>query len=195
MLPVAIQVAARVARVLEELHVAYLVGGSLASSTYGIPRSTQDVDLVADLRQQHIVPLLSALETEFYIDADRVREAIRDRTSFNVIHLGTMYKADIFVVQSAPWSREELARRRAERVGADEDAISLYFCSPEDTILHKLDWYRAGGRVSDRQWNDVLGVLKVQAKTLDLAYLRRWAADLGLTDLLEQALHDAGRAP
>jgi hypothetical protein len=193
MLPVPVQVAARVARALENLHVVYLVGGSLASSTYGIPRTTQDVDLVADLRPEHIAPLVSALADEFYVDADRVRDAVRDRASFNVIHLPTMYKADIFVVQPDPWAREELARRRTERVGTGEDAICLYFCSPEDAVLHKLEWYRAGGGVSERQWNDVLGVLKVQAEALDQDYLRHWSTELGLTDLLNRALQDTGR--
>jgi hypothetical protein len=193
MLPVPLQVAARVAGVLEDLHIVYLVGGSLASSTYGIPRTTQDVDLVADLKPEHIDPLVSALEDEFYVDADRVRDAVRDRASFNVIHLPTMYKADIFLVQPDPWAREELTRRRTERVGTGEHAIHLYFCSPEDAILNKLAWYRAGGGVSERQWSDVLGVLKVQAEALDQDYLRHWSSELGLADLLHRALHDAGR--
>jgi hypothetical protein len=187
-------VVARVARVLDELGVPYLIGGSLASSTFGVPRATQDVDVVADLRQKHVEALVAELRPEFYIDAGMVRDAIRRRSSFNVIHLATAYKVDVFLVQSSPWARHELGRRRREQIGDGEDAVALEFSSPEDIILHKLDWYRQGGGVSDRQWGDVLGVLKVQGQALDFAYLREWAAELGLTDLLEQALCDAGPA-
>jgi hypothetical protein len=195
MLSEPILVVAMVTQALEDLHVPYFVGGSLASSKYGLPRATQDVDLIADLRPHHVAPLVTLLSSEFYAEADAIRAAIRSRASFNLIHLLTAYKVDIFVVRADAWSREEMARRRAEQIDIGEKRVMLYFCSPEDVILHKLEWYRAGGGVSDRQWNDVLGVLKVQAEALDVAYLRHWAADLGLGELLEQALHDAGRAP
>ena len=188
-------VVVKVAEALEGLRVPYLVGGSLASSTYGLPRATQDVDVVADLRQQHVADLLDALGPEFYADEEPIREAIRTRSSFNVIYLPTMFKVDIFSVGPGPWAREEMARRRLERIGDEEDGASLYFCSPEDTVLHKLEWYRAGGAVSDRQWSDILGVLKVQAKALDLEYMRYWAVDLGLDRLLDQALREAGTVP
>jgi hypothetical protein len=195
MLSEPILVVAKVAQVLEDLHVPYFVGGSLASSNYGIPRTTQDVDLIADLRPQHVASLVTALSAEFYAEADAIRAAIRSRASFNLIHLPTLYKVDIFVTRADAWAREEMARRRAEQIDVGEEVVTLHFCSPEDAILHKLEWYRAGGRVSDRQWSDVLGVLKVQTATLDVAYLRHWAADLGLSELLEQALRDAGGAP
>lgn len=87
-----------------------------------------------------------------------------------------------------------MTRRREEQIGLGEDVVTLYLCSPEDTILHKLQWYRAGGGVSDRQWSDVLGVLKVQTNALDRTYLRYWSGELGLTELLEQAFRDAGQA-
>jgi hypothetical protein len=138
-------VVARVAAALEEAGVLYLVGGSLASSTYGIPRATQDVDLVAGLRQEHVAPLVRALEAEFYIDAGMVRDAIRRRASFNVIHLATAYKADIFILHASPWAREEMGRRRLETLDSEDGALHLYLSSPEDTILHKLEWYRQGG--------------------------------------------------
>jgi hypothetical protein len=184
---------ASVVRALEGLHVPYQVGGSLASSIYGIPRATQDVDLVAQLRREHVAPLVAALGTEFYADAEMIVDAIQHRSSFNVIHLPTNYKVDIFLLQPGAWGREEMARRRAEQIGEGDDTVTLYFSSPEDTILHKLEWFRAGGGVSDRQWGDVLGVLKVQGNGLDFAYLRRWAAELGLTELLSRALIDAGQ--
>lgn len=186
-----IQVVVRVAEALTSAGIPYLVGGALASSQYGIPRSTQDVDLIADLQAKHVPALLAALGDEFYIDAEMVQEAIRHRSSFNAIYLQTMYKVDVFLPRAGPWACQELARRRTETVGSGGDAVSLYFCSPEDIVLHKLDWYRLGGGVSDRQWNDVLGVLKIQGADLEADYLRHWASELGLADLLDRAARDA----
>src|SRR5438270_375366 len=143
MLPVAIQVAVKVAQAIEALGVPYMVGGSIASSTYGTPRSTQDVDLVAALRLEHVPQLVTSLEAEFYVDGDMIRDAIHQRSSFNVLHLSTAYKVDVFVLKSGLWAREEMARRRQERIGVEPDVASLYFSSPEDTLLHKLEWYRA----------------------------------------------------
>src|SRR5262249_16506800 len=136
-------------------------------------------------------PLVEALQDEFYIDTSMIREAVQHRTSFNVIHLETMYKVDVFVQPAHAWAKLELTRRRLERVGAEPDSITLHFCSPQDIILHKLDWYRQGDGISDRQWEDVLGVLKVQEGQLDAGYLRHWANELRLTDLLEGAVRDA----
>jgi len=130
------------------------------------------------------------LEPSYYIDADAVRDAIRRRSSFNAIHLDTMLKVDVFIPKSRLFDQEELRRVRQELLV--EGTRSFYTASPEGTILNKLEWYRMGGEVSDRQWNDILGVLKVQDRALDLAYLRRWAANLGVTDLLERAFVDAG---
>jgi hypothetical protein len=179
----------RIVQVLTTLEIPYLVGGSLASSAYGIPRATQDVDLVADLGDEHIGPLVAALREEFYVEESHVREAIEQGTSFNLIHLATMYKADVFLRHRVPWAAEEFARRRLAPIEADTSPV--YLASPEDTILHKLHWFRLGGDASDRQWNDVLGVLKVQAQGLDLAYLRRQAGELEVSDLLDDALAEA----
>ena len=175
---------------LEELGVPYHIGGSVASSLYGLPRLTIDVDIVADLRQGHVRPLIDQLETDYYIDEDMIRDAIKRRSSFNVIHLDTMLKVDVFIPKTRLFDQEEL--RRVQQEVLSEGTRPFNIASPEGTILNKLEWYRMGGEVSDRQWNDILGVLKVQGANLDLAYLRRWAADLSVTDLLERALVDAG---
>jgi hypothetical protein len=186
-----IEVTLLVTEALDRIGVPHVVGGSLASSLHGIPRATQDVDIVADLRLAHVEPLVTALERDFFIDADMIREAIDRRACFNVIHLGTMFKVDVFVVDHSPMSVEEMARRQTYAVAAGS-ARCLAIASAEDIVLQKLKWYRLGGGVSDRQWGDVIGVLKVRGPALDRAYLVRWADELGVADLLERALEEAG---
>ena len=175
---------------LEELGIPYHIGGSVASSIYGLPRLTIDADLVADIRMKHVRPLVKQLETDYYIDEDMIRDAIRRQSSFNIIHLDTMLKVDVFIPKTRLFDQEELRKVRQEVLS--EGTRPFNIASPEGTILNKLEWYRMGGEVSDRQWNDILGVLKVQGTNLDMAYLQRWAADLSVTDLLERALVDAG---
>jgi hypothetical protein len=126
-------------------------------------------------------------EKDFYVAEELISEAIRDRTSFNVIHLATMFKADIFLPRKDAWSHEEMARARTESIPLPANIRPIRFSSPEDTILHKLLWYRLGGEVSDKQWSDILGVLKIQGTLLDLAYLESYAAILNVADLLARA--------
>jgi hypothetical protein len=175
---------------LEELGTPYHIGGSVASSLYGLPRLTIDADLVADIRMEHARQLVKQLETDYYVDEDMIRDAIKHRSSFNVIHLNTMLKVDVFIPKSRMFDQEEL--RRVQQEVLSEGTRPFNVASPEGTILNKLEWYRMGGEVSDRQWNDILGVLKVQGTHIDMAYLQRWAANLKVTDLLERALVDAG---
>jgi hypothetical protein len=175
----------------DALTIEYMIGGSLASSVHGLYRYTNDVDIVADVREAHIAPLVAALEAQFYIDADMIRDAIQYESSFNVIYLEGMIKADIFIRQKSAWVDMEWSRRRIEKLGLG-DAPSAYVASPEDMILQKLRWFRLGGSVSDRQWGDITGMLKVQQPTLDYAYLKQWAAYLTLTDLLALAYDDSG---
>jgi hypothetical protein len=175
----------------DRLGIPYLVGGSLASSLYGIPRATQDVDIVARLGRRDVQPLVSALRETFYLDQQAILEAVEQRGSFNLIHLGTFLKVDVFVDKDDEASRAQLERRRRYEIDGDPPR-SLVVASPEDVVAHKLYWYRLGDEVSDRQWSDVLGVLRVSGDRLDMEYLRRIATLLGTQDLLERALDEAG---
>jgi hypothetical protein len=143
------------------------------------------VDLVADLQLSRVARLLRALQDEFYLDAGQIRAAVRHRASFNLIHFELGYKVDVFIAAADDLGREQMKRRRLEELVPGK---SLYFASPEDVVLRKLEWYRQGGGVSDRQWNDILGVLSVQQADLDYDYMRRWASRLELIQLLERAL-------
>jgi hypothetical protein len=179
-----------VTRVLENLVVPYYLGGSWASGAYGPPRSTLDVDIIADLKSAHVTPLVAALAPSFYIDADMIREALQLHRSFNILHLTYFYKVDIFVPSNTPFKRIQMSRRKPHSIEQGL-ADQVYFCSPEDIILEKLAWYRLGGEISERQWLDVRGVLKVKQPTLDYDYLRRWAKVLGVADLLARSMDEA----
>ncbi|MDD5308614.1 MAG: hypothetical protein PHU25_14950 [Deltaproteobacteria bacterium] len=186
-----IEVTLLVTEALEKVGVPHVVGGSLASSLHGIPRATQDVDIVADIRPAHVDRFVAALEDGFFVDADMIRDAIRRRACFNVIHLKTMFKVDVFVFDRSPLSAEEMKRKETYAISEDPPR-RLALATAEDIVLQKLKWYRLGDGVSDRQWGDVQGVLKVRGPRLDRGYLQRWAAELGVADLLERALKEAG---
>jgi hypothetical protein len=154
-------------------------------------RSTLDADLVADLRLEHAEPLAQALSGTFYADAGMIRDAIHRHASFNLIHLQTAFKVDVFVIKPRAFDRAQLARRRSRLLSEDPERYA-YVTSAEDIVLSKLEWYHMGGQISDRQWRDVLGVLGVQGERLDVAYMRRMAAELGVADLLGCAMRAVG---
>ncbi len=179
-----------VTQALEQIGISYAVGGSLASSIHGVMRSTLDADIVADMKLEHIKPLVAALSKEFYADDEMIKDAIEHHSSFNLIHYETAFKVDIFTRKLRAFDQMQLERRRTSVIATDPE-YSVYVVSPEDIILSKLEWYRMGGEVSDRQWRDILGVLKTRAGELEMDYLRKWANELKVADLLEHALKEA----
>ena len=183
-----------VAEAFEKLGIPYYIGGSLASSAYGLARSTMDVDMVADLGPKHARPLVEMLESSYYIDEGMILEAIRNRSSFNMIDLETMFKIDIFITRNSPHDIETFKRRRRETLHEEQCAARFYLASAEDVVLNKMACFRLGADASDRQWHDILGVFKVQQESLDMMYLRHWASELNVQDLLERAVRDAGLA-
>lgn len=188
-----IWLAAKVGRILDELSIPYYVGGSIASSAHGEPRSTQDADIAVSIEENQACLLIEAMQREFYISSTSVAEALSGRmTTFNVIHLETSIKADIYLIRlDNEYERSQLARRQ-RYTSEDRPELSFYLCTPEDIILQKLVWYRLGRQQSDKQWRDILGVLKLQGESLDFTYLQNWAERLSLTPLLTQAQTEAG---
>lgn len=179
-------------QLLNEQGIRYFAVGSVASSIHGLPRFTHDVDLVVEIAEVQLDAIGHGLRDEFYLDIDEARRSVRASRAFNLIHLATASKIDIFPLRSNDFHRSELARSAfQEWVIPGEGTVRLPVASAEDTILSKLAWYRDGGCVSDRQWSDVLGILA--GKPRDVSYLKEWAARLGVADLLERLIEEAGQ--
>jgi hypothetical protein len=183
-----LDVALRFAAVLEELGIEYALGGSLASSLQGEPRSTNDVDFAVRLEAHHVTPLVARLAPDFVVDESSLRDAIRHGRSTQVYFLPFVLKIDVFVRGASAFDRSEFARRVPVHIAGH---ARLYAASAEDNLLRKLLWFRDGGGVSDRQWRDVLGILRVSGPGLDHRYLQQWAVRLGVKDLLERAVAQA----
>jgi hypothetical protein len=187
-LPLPIEVALLCGEALERLGIGYFLGGSLASSLQGEHRATNHVDLVVDLHEGEVARLAQELGTSFDVDEDSLRDAVGDRSSWNIFHLPSALKVDLFILRDGPFDRSEFGRRRALTIAPGR---TLHVKTPEDTVLRKLLWFRQGGEVASQQWRDVVHVLRVSAATLDLAHAEAWARSLGVEDLLERARHDA----
>ena len=185
-----VAVALSIADALESCGVRYVVGGSLASSISGEPRSTLDVDLVVEMSEADVPRVVMALAPEFEVDAGVVIRAVRSRSSVNLFHRSTAIKVDLFVLGGTPLDTEQMERRQRIQIG-DSPVRYLYVYTPEDILLQKLRWFRLGNEVSDRQWRDIVGILLVQGDALDRGYLQRGAETLGVVDLLTRAVAHA----
>jgi hypothetical protein len=191
--PDIIEIALKAVKVFETLGIEYFIGGSLASSAFGTARATLDIDIIAGVNPEHITPLIELLREEFYIDEQMIRDALKHNSSFNLIHFATMFKVDIFIMQGEPFERQ-IFTRRVKKCVSEEGTRELFFATPEDIILSKIVWFKKGGSVSDRQWGDILGVMKVQGEKLDFEYLKHWANKLKVDVLLKKAFNEAGLA-
>lgn len=175
---------------LEKLGVRWFLGGSLASSLRGIPRATLDADLVADLRAEDVKAFLAAMGDAWYADERAIREAISRRGCFNLIHFDTAIKVDIFLPKRRRFETGQFGR--AGRILLEEGAgMEVPVCCAEDIVAAKLEWFRLGGELSERQWSDILGVLRLNAGKLNLELLTESAMELGVPDLLRRALKEA----
>jgi hypothetical protein len=179
-----------VVEAFDALGIRYYVGGSVASSAHGLARASLDADVVAEIEPAHVDALVSRFEHAYYVPVERLRTAARERTSFNLIHLATMFKIDVFVSRDRDFDRQAASRARPQMIDDTPGGFAFRVASPEDTILAKLEWFRPGGETSERQWWDVVGIIRVTAAT-DREYLRTWGTALGVADLVERALSAA----
>ncbi|MEX2181693.1 MAG: hypothetical protein WD771_06590 [Gemmatimonadaceae bacterium] len=186
-LPDVLDIALEIAGRLEHLSVPYLIGGSLASSVHGEPRATMDVDVVADLRAQTVLALVAMLRPDYYVEEAAARAAVDTGGAFNAVHSRAGIKIDFFVAGDDAFEHERLRTRIAVAVREDPPR-TLWMDTAEHTVLRKLEWFRRGGEVSDRQWRDVRAIIALQGAALDRSELARWAPVLGVSDLLERSL-------
>jgi hypothetical protein len=184
-------IALRIAGELEQLRIPYLIGGSVASMIHGEPRLTRDVDFAAVMRLEHVEPFAAAVEGSFYVDRELIRSAIRHHKLFNLLHVKSGFKVDVHVMLPSSFQRSELVRAQSVQLRKTPEGFARV-ASAEDIVLQKLRWYRLGDCVSDQQWRDVLGVLKTSRQRIDVAYLKQWAPEIQVSDLLERALTEAG---
>lgn len=175
---------------LDQIGVRWFLGGSLASSLLGTPRATLDADIVADLRSPDVKPFLTLLGDDWYGDEGAIREALANRSSFNLIHMESALKVDVFVPKRRPFDAGQFSRAILTPVEVGSP-IEIPVCSAEDIIVAKLEWYQLGGEVSERQWGDILGVIRANRATLDEQIMVAWAEELGVSDLLAKAMSDA----
>lgn len=175
---------------LDQFDIPYYIGGSVSSSVHGMYRRTQDVDVIADIQLNHVRVLARVLGNEYYLDEQAWADAVRHESLYNMIHLNTMMKVDLIPLKRSAFAREEVQRAQLQTL--EEGMPPLKVASAEDSVLTKLVWFRMGGGTSERQWNDILEILRRQDNIIDLAYLHRWSGSLGVQDLLERVLGEAG---
>jgi len=170
----------------DSLQIRYFIGGSVASSFHGAMRSTMDVDIVAELSLEHIPPILAAVANEYYASESAIRSAIQRRSSFNLIHLPTSFEVDVFVGRGRRFDESSFARSTISRLGTTDNGIDVPIASVEDILFAKLEWYRVGNEVSERQWDDVTRLVKLNRDNLDWSYLESVADEIGVGDLLNR---------
>ena len=164
---------------LDAAGIPHMVAGSSASSFYGEPRSTADIDIVIDPTEPALRSLVEGLNPRRFYVGDAM-SALTRRDMFNVIDSDSGWKVDLIIRKDRPFSRTEFDRRRPCQM----QSVRTWVATAEDTILAKLEWAREGG--SERQLRDVEGIVAVSGDILDLAYLRHWAEALGLADDLDR---------
>lgn len=176
-----------VAEAMQSLGVRFYVGGSVASSFHGAVRSTMDVDLVCELTEPDIPSLLKKLGDAYYASEPAIRDAIRRKSCFNLIHLQTSFKVDVFVSRQRPFDLQVISRAQIGTLVLD-GGLAVPIATAEDIIIIKLEWYRLGNEVSERQWNDVSRLMSLLGDSADHDYLQQASQSVGVHDLLQQLL-------
>jgi hypothetical protein len=183
-----VAVAVRVTAILDQLGIRHTIGGSIAASFAGEPRSTIDIDFVVALGHDHVGALAAACAGEFYLSEEALRRAIDLRGAANLIHEDSQIKVDLLIAGGTPIDDQQIARRRRVEVRPGQ---VLHVHPPEDILLQKLRWFRKGGATSDRQWRDILAIIRTQQDRLDRDYLAVNARQLEVTPDLERAIAEA----
>lgn len=180
-----LQIAAELGSKLDDLGIEYAIGGSVASSFFGEPRSTLDVDIAVRAATEPLRQLLEEVSADFYVPVSVAEAAIESSDSFNMLHNSSGLKIDVFVLGDSEIDRRQIERR----VRVEVSSGYLWVTSPEDIVLRKLWWYSLTDESSDRQWRDVIALL--QTANVDVAELLRGADASGLATLARRAADEA----
>ena len=180
-----------VVKALDESSIGYFIGGSIASSAYGIARATMDVDMILNIAPFQVKSFVDKLKGEYYIDIEMINDALINKSSFNILHLDSMLKIDFFILKDQTYPLNAFKRRVQSSLDDSDDSIKVFLCSPEDIIIFKLEWFKLSDESSERQWSDIIGVIKVQKNNLDKEYLKHWAIQLDLFNLLQKAFEQS----
>ncbi len=178
---------APVVAALRSLGIGHFVGGSVASSFHGATRSTMDVDVVCELKEDHVGSFIDLLDTDYYVSESAVRDAVERKSCCNLIHLSTSYKIDLFVSRGRPFDADAMRRAGSQILGVDRQ-LDVPVATAEDSIISKLEWFRLSDETSQRQWDDVSRLIKLLGDTADGAYLEQAAKSVGVSDLLTRLL-------
>jgi hypothetical protein len=176
--------------IFEVLQIPYYIQGTIANSLYGMQRATFEVDFFANLCLEHMNDLQQQLKPFYAIDTQIMRDAVYLRTYFEIVHIESLIKINVLLSQDLDFEKQTYNRSKQHRLL--ENNSSVYVASPEDIVLTQLRKYRVEGESADDQWNEILGVLKVQGISLDFTYLEQWAEKLTIADLLRKGYVDAG---
>lgn len=183
-----------VSTALNRLEIRFFVSGSVASSFHGASRSTMDVDLVAEMTEDIVPEFLSDFGNDYYVSESAVREAIDRKGCFNLIHLPTSFKVDIFISRQRPFDLSVMRRATLANLG-DDPLLEVPIATAEDAILSKLEWYRKTNETSARQWEDVTRLLRLLGDHADIDYLKQQADDLEINDLLTRLIEEGMQNP
>jgi hypothetical protein len=167
---------------LQECGIPYMLVGSNASSIHGAPRATYDIDIVIDPTERQLEQLLALFpDSDFYVSVDAATDAFRRRSQFNLIEIDSGWKVDLIIPENRAFNKAEMARRSPRRI----NDVLVDVATAEDTIIAKLEWSKAGG--SERQLEDVAGILRLRADALDAEYIEQWVQALELAPQWQRA--------
>ena len=168
--------------IFDKSRLAYCIGGSFASSIHGEFRATNDIDILAIFSDESFESFILNIKKGFSFEEGTLRTAVSGKKSFSLIHLDSMVKID-FYPRGEAFEMEQIKRAIAVKIPNSDLAIKV--STPEDILLAKLRWFQLGGQVSDRQWRDIEGIVRVQGSRLDQGYLEKWSRALGVEELLK----------
>ena len=173
-----------VLRRLNDQNIPYMLTGAVAVNYYGRPRLTHDIDLVVEIKENKVAPLVRTFAGDFYVSQEGITDAITHRSSFNLIHHASGLKIDFWLVQRVPFDKERFARRRQVLLFDEK----VWVTTPEDLILIKLLWLKESG--SQKHRDDIRGIVAVQSNRFDARYVERWTVQQSTRELWDDVIAD-----